>query len=150
MGLQTGLVHCLLVILNEPELVYPNGTTVERPTIAAMIGRDRHRLHGIFQERSDSTRELCRDAENAPSAVVLGRSKSDDHFCVAFLFLFGSARAQSLLVSSLGTDTVLQYDGSSGSLLGTFVSANSGGLDGPIGLTIGPDGNLYVADARRN
>lgn len=50
--------------------------------------------------------------------------------------------AQDLLVCSLLTDQVLRYNGATGAYLGVFAS---GGFDGPQGITIGPDGNVYVA-----
>ena len=49
-----------------------------------------------------------------------------------------------LLVSSSATHEVLAYDEISGASQGVFVSALSGGLTNPWGLTYGPDGNLYV------
>jgi DNA-binding beta-propeller fold protein YncE len=51
-----------------------------------------------------------------------------------------------LYVVSTGTDSVLRYDGTTGSFLGEFVASGSGGLQGPVTLTFGPDGDLYVAD----
>jgi WD40 repeat protein len=65
---------------------------------------------------------------------------------VAFVCLFltgaSSARASQLLVSSAGNNSILRYDGSTGAFLGIF--ASGGLLDVPLGLTIGPDGNVYV------
>jgi hypothetical protein len=46
--------------------------------------------------------------------------------------------------NSILTDSILKYDGSTGEYLGVFVSAGSGGLSAPVGLTFGPDGHLYV------
>ena len=51
-----------------------------------------------------------------------------------------------LLVASRANGRVLRYDGTTGAYVGDFVSAGSGGLESPIGLTFGPDGNLYVAN----
>jgi hypothetical protein len=41
---------------------------------------------------------------------------------------------------------VLRYDGVTGAFVGEFVKTGSGGLDSPIGMAFGPDGNLYLAD----
>lgn len=59
----------------------------------------------------------------------------------------GSGTGLDLYVSSAHTDSVLRYDGRTGDFLGAFVAAGSGGLDEPVGLTFGPDGNLYVASS---
>jgi streptogramin lyase len=61
----------------------------------------------------------------------------------AALALPGSAQAQYLFASSNLDNAVKQFQSSSGSLLGTVASGN--GLDSPWGITIGPDGRLYVA-----
>ena len=58
------------------------------------------------------------------------------------------AAAQDLLVASRFTDEVLRYDGTTGAFVGVF--ASGGGLDNPVGLTFGPDGNLYVASGNNN
>jgi hypothetical protein len=55
----------------------------------------------------------------------------------------------NLYVTSGLTDEVFVYDGITGEPLGfegdgVFVSAGSGGLDNPHGLTFGPDSHLYV------
>jgi MYXO-CTERM domain-containing protein len=49
-------------------------------------------------------------------------------------------------VTSGGSNSVIEYDGSSGNLVGTF----STGLNGPIGMTVGPNGNLFVANFNDN
>ncbi len=50
-----------------------------------------------------------------------------------------------LYVASHFSDQVLRYNGVSGAFIDVFVSAGSGGLDGPEGLAFGSDGKLYVA-----
>ena len=47
-----------------------------------------------------------------------------------------------LLVGSFNTNSVLRYDETTGAFLGVF--ASGGGLDRPLELLFGPDGNLYV------
>jgi RHS repeat-associated protein len=53
-----------------------------------------------------------------------------------------------LLVASRGNGSIVRFD-SSGTLLGPFVTSNSGGLAAPINPIFGPDGNLYVVDINR-
>lgn len=58
----------------------------------------------------------------------------------------GRARATNdVYVSSFDSDSVLKFNADSGAFLGIFVPPGSGGLNGPTGLTFGPDGHLYVA-----
>ncbi len=52
-----------------------------------------------------------------------------------------------LYVTDRANNQILEYDGTTGSLIGVFAS---GGLAQPQGLAFGPDGNLYVADAAAN
>ncbi len=49
-----------------------------------------------------------------------------------------------LYVSNQGGDEILRFN-SDGTLQDVFVTAGSGGLDGPSGFAFGPDGRLYVA-----
>jgi streptogramin lyase len=56
----------------------------------------------------------------------------------------------NLYVSSYHTDEVLRYDGVTGTLLGAFVTQQSGGLAGPRALTFGPDNSLYVSSGDAN
>lgn len=66
---------------------------------------------------------------------------------LALLAAFGmaglAAAAPDLLVCSLLTDEVLRYDGATGAYEGVF--AGGALVNGPQGITIGPDGNVYVA-----
>ena len=41
---------------------------------------------------------------------------------------------------------VLEYDGTTGVFIATFVAAGSGGLNAPVGLVFGPNGNLIVTN----
>jgi Ca2+-binding RTX toxin-like protein len=61
----------------------------------------------------------------------------------------GSDPSNLLLVSNTdtGTRNVLSYDANTGGFLAPFVVPASGGLDRPIGLAVGPDGNLSVSSA---
>lgn len=58
----------------------------------------------------------------------------------------------NLYVSSFDTDSVMRYSGTTGEPLPApgltgafFVPQGSGGLSGPVGIILGPDGNLYVS-----
>src|SRR4029077_15196338 len=52
-----------------------------------------------------------------------------------------------LYVGSLNSNEILRYDAATGAFLGAFVTAGSGGLNGPTvdGLIFRPDGRFYVA-----
>jgi DNA-binding beta-propeller fold protein YncE len=45
---------------------------------------------------------------------------------------------------------VLRYNGVTGAFIDAFVPSGSGGLNAPIGLTFGPDHNLYVSSQFTN
>ena len=65
---------------------------------------------------------------------------------VIFALIAGLAQAANVVyVTSFDNDSVLKFDADTGAFLGVFVPAGSGGLNGPTGLTFGPDGHLYVA-----
>ncbi len=55
----------------------------------------------------------------------------------------------NLLVASFSSDALLEYDGETGSFLGQWdmggLDAGFWGLDGPWGVRLGADGNVYVA-----
>ena len=58
--------------------------------------------------------------------------------------------SRDLLVSNVSTKSILRFDGQTGAAKGTFVASEAGGLTTPQQMAIGPDGNLYVADATEN
>ena len=65
---------------------------------------------------------------------------------IIFTLIVGLAQAANVVyVSSFDNDSVLKFDADTGAFLGVFVPAGSGGLNGPTGLTFGPDGHLYVS-----
>jgi hypothetical protein len=51
----------------------------------------------------------------------------------------------NLLVASQLTNSIIEYDGSSGIPVGDFVTSGTGGLYQPEDIIIGPNGNLFVA-----
>jgi sugar lactone lactonase YvrE len=58
--------------------------------------------------------------------------------------------AQDLYVASANTNSILRYDGVTGSFMDTFVTPASGGLNSPADLAFGPDGDLYVSSYAGN
>jgi len=53
--------------------------------------------------------------------------------------------AEELFVTSRDNNSVLRYNGTTGAFIDDFVPDFSGGLEEPVGLVFGPDGNLYVS-----
>jgi sugar lactone lactonase YvrE len=66
--------------------------------------------------------------------------------------------SSDLYVSSFNTNSVKRFDGATGAFIDDFVTDDpatfdvneTGGLDGPAGLIIGPDGNFYVSSRLTN
>jgi DNA-binding beta-propeller fold protein YncE len=52
-----------------------------------------------------------------------------------------------LYVPSAFNGNVLRFHGTTGAFLGEFLAPGTGGMDQPIALTFGPDGNLYVTSS---
>src|SRR3990170_1183036 len=69
---------------------------------------------------------------------------------ISFLMAAEVIHAQQLFVTSFNSNEVLRYDGTTGAFIDAFVTAGSGGLDVPVGLVFGPDGNLYVSSGSTN
>ncbi len=55
--------------------------------------------------------------------------------------------ADTLLVASRDTDSVLEFDATDGTFLRVLVDSGTGGLTRPFGMTIGPDRRLYVTSS---
>jgi DNA-binding beta-propeller fold protein YncE len=70
------------------------------------------------------------------------------HVFVAFVVALTGApvAAQHVLVSSDFGDAVPMFD-LDGNFVRNFVPPGGGGLDSPQGITVGPDGNVYVSSA---
>ncbi|HXL77455.1 MAG TPA: LamG-like jellyroll fold domain-containing protein [Candidatus Eisenbacteria bacterium] len=59
----------------------------------------------------------------------------------------GDQPVLAMLVSSYGSNSVLEYDLTTGAFVRAFVPSGFGGLVSPDGILFGPDGNLYVANS---
>jgi DNA-binding beta-propeller fold protein YncE len=66
------------------------------------------------------------------------------------LFLFGCEMDATLLVTSSATNSILEYDSTTGAFLNAFVPSLSGGLSDPRGIAIGPAGDLFVSSFGTN
>jgi hypothetical protein len=53
--------------------------------------------------------------------------------------------ANSLLIASYSTNSVIEYNATTGAAVGTLVASGSGGLSGPAGLLLTADGRLLVS-----
>ena len=72
----------------------------------------------------------------------LARIRSRLVFASVALLAAAQALGGDLFVSSVGTDSVLRYNGATGAFVGTFTGAPAAF---PEGVIFGPDGNLYVS-----
>ena len=61
-----------------------------------------------------------------------------------------SAMPGDLFVSSRDNSSVMEYNGTTGAFITTFVPSGSGGLNDPEDLVFGPNGNLFVIDHVNN
>lgn len=55
------------------------------------------------------------------------------------------AQDQYLLVSNREGCDILRYDAETGAFVDVLVKAGSGNMNVPMGMALGPDGNLYVS-----
>ncbi len=55
-----------------------------------------------------------------------------------------------VFVSSANTNKIVHFNAHTGTLLGDFVPAGSGGLNYPTGIIFGPNGNLFVSSRNTN
>jgi uncharacterized protein (TIGR03437 family) len=79
------------------------------------------------------------------SGALIGTFANDPAISSPREIIFGPDG--NMYVSVVGTNSVLQLNGSTGALIKVFATTN---LNYPRGLAFGPDGNLYVANADAN
>ncbi len=127
--------------------------TVEREGELPVLGRSTDWLAGNQLIHLEITRSLYRSFTKQISLAVPSGSLIQARVFVAVLIVIAclesiSSRATAeLFVSSQTAPTansVLRYSKTNGAFLGVFASA---GLNDPLGMTFGQDGNLYVASA---
>ncbi|MEX2139371.1 MAG: Calx-beta domain-containing protein [Pirellulales bacterium] len=58
--------------------------------------------------------------------------------------------AMDFYVTSANSHAILRYDGETGAFLDEFVDTGSGGLNSPVGVEFGSDGDLYVTGSVGN
>src|SRR5437763_15408317 len=63
---------------------------------------------------------------------------------IGVVCLPAAAMADDLFVSSLGNNSVLEYNGTTGAFVRAFVPAGNGGLNRHIGLNFEPYDSLFV------
>ena len=73
-----------------------------------------------------------------------------DHFVTGASFADGQAWDANgdLYLSNFGTNSIRKYDGTTGALIGDFVSPSAGGLSGPLDNLFLPNGELLVSSFR--
>src|SRR5688572_14176636 len=89
------------------------------------------------------------------SLVFMGRlhmprfARSVAALAAAALLSLAPAAPAVVLVTGFESDNVLRYS-DSGAFIDALAPAGSGGLNGPRGIAVGPDGNTYVASSLTN
>jgi WD40 repeat protein len=98
-------------------------------------------------ERYQELRWAPKPADGQTGATFVkagvGGSGNDLHFPLGLLV--EPQHPGRLLVTSLLTDEVLEYNVKTGAFVKAFITAQSGGLSGPAGILYGPDGMIYLA-----
>ncbi|MBK6769164.1 MAG: DUF11 domain-containing protein [Ardenticatenales bacterium] len=115
------------------------GARTERPERAALHPLQQRRQPVRRQPRLEPrprVRRRPRDVPFAHPAVVPWKGLS--------------STVASCTSSSRSTNEVLRYNATTGAFVGVFVSAGSGGLNGPQDLVFGPNGNLFVSSIFSN
>jgi WD40 repeat protein len=98
---------------------------------------DLQRQHNVFVGSLDGfVREF-----HQRSGVPIGNLTASGGV-TAYDVVFGPDR--QLYAADYSRDRIIRFDVDTGAAV-VFVSAGSGGLDGPAGLTFGPNGDLFVA-----
>lgn len=121
----------------------------------ALSGRDPAHTDHFFTIRGRATFNKAGGLTKVAGTFV-GRILSDaggvqDVDCFGSgTFVTGKKLAAPVVPGFLLTGTnfpskILRFNAATGAFIDDFVSAGSGGLNQPLGLTIGPDGNLYVS-----
>jgi WD40 repeat protein len=100
----------------------------------------------LFVADADTIREY-----NGTTGALIGpfTTPGASGLFAALDFLF--APTGDLIVSGLTgppNDKILRFNGSTGAFLGVFAQGN--GISSPRGMTLGPDGNLYLASTSGN
>lgn len=103
--------------------------------------RQRGILHGAVPERLLHAGEATRFEAKPYDRAVDRPTRLDGPVGITF------GPDGNLFVASRYTDSVLRYDGRSGTLLNAFVPPRSGDLNSPFFLVFGPDGQLYVSSS---
>ncbi len=110
----------------------PHDVTFGPDRKAYVASRGNHRIIRIDPETAAVTTFVAAGSGglNGPSGLTFGPSGN-------------------LFVSSLLTNSVLEFNGATGAFIRIFAAAGSGGLATPYGIEFGPNGNLFVAGGNR-